>query len=124
MRRIWRAAALLLLVQAAIGSAAWTGQESKDDAQVQTLYSKARSAQAAGNLAEAAERYEAILAISPKLGAAYNNLGSIYIQLRELRKAAEVLQKGLKINPSMPSASALLGIAQYEMGAYRKRSNS
>jgi tetratricopeptide (TPR) repeat protein len=110
----------LLLVQAAIGSAVWTGQESKDDAQVQKLYAEARSAQAAGNLAQAAERYEAILAIAPKLGAAYNNLGSVYIQLREFRKAAEVLQKGLKINPSMPSASALLGIARYEMGAYRE----
>jgi tetratricopeptide (TPR) repeat protein len=120
LRKIWRAAVLLLLLQVAIASAAWARQESKEDAQVQTLYAEARSAQAAGNLAEAAKRYEAILAIAPKLGAAYNNLGSIYIQLREFRKAAEVLQKGLKINPSMPSASALLGIAQYEMGAYRE----
>ncbi len=118
LRTIRPAAVVLLLVQAAIGTAATPGQKSQEDARVQALYAEAKSAQAAGNLAVAAERYEAILAIAPRLGAAYNNLGSIYIQLREFRKAAEVLQKGLKINPAMPSASALLGITQYEMGEY------
>jgi len=117
-RTVHLAVAVLMLVQAGAGAAAKPGQESKDDARVQELYAEAKSAQAAGNLATAAERYEAILVIAPRLAAAYNNLGSIYIQQREFRKAAEVLQKGLKINPAMPSASALLGIAQYEMGAY------
>ena len=89
-----------------------------DDERVQELYAEAKSAQAAGNLAEAAARYEAILKIAPKLAAAYNNLGSIYLQQREFRKAAQVLQRGLEINRDMPSASALLGIALYEMGEY------
>jgi len=94
------------------------GQAGGDDERVQELYSEAKSAQAAGNLAEAAARYEAILKIAPKLAAAYNNLGSIYLQQREFRKAAQVLQRGLEINRDMPSASALLGIALYEMGEY------
>jgi len=88
------------------------------DEQVQDLYSRARTAQAAGNLAEAAAEYEEILKISPRLAAAYNNLGSIYVQQREFRKAAQVLQRGLQINRDMPSASALLGIALYETGDY------
>jgi tetratricopeptide (TPR) repeat protein len=88
------------------------------DAKVQDLYSRARTAQAAGNLSEAAAQYEEILKISPRLAAAYNNLGSIYVQQREFRKAAQVLQRGLQINRDMPSASALLGIALYEMGDY------
>src|SRR5256885_11864638 len=50
------------------------------DEKVQDLYSRARTAQAAGNLAEAAAQYEEILKISPRLAAAYNNLGSIYVQ--------------------------------------------
>src|SRR5262249_47310693 len=94
------------------------GQGGGDDERVQELYSEAKSAQAAGNLAEAAARYEAILKVAPKLAAAYNNLGSIYIQQREFGKAAKVLEKGLEINRDMPSASALLGIALYEMGEY------
>jgi len=88
------------------------------DEKVQDLYSRARTAQAAGNLSEAAAQYEEILRISPRLAAAYNNLGSIYVQQREFRKAAQVLQRGLQINRDMPSASALLGIALYEMGDY------
>ena len=88
------------------------------DEKVQDLYSRARTAQAAGNLSEAAAQYEEILKISPRLAAAYNNQGSIYVQQREFRKAAEVLQRGLQINRDMPSASALLGIALYETGDY------
>ena len=93
-------------------------QAGAEDSRVQKLYAEAKSAQAAGNLPEAVARYEAIIQIAPKLGAAYNNLGSIYLQQREFRKAAEVLEKGLKINPGMASASALLGVALYEMGEY------
>jgi len=40
------------------------------------------------------------------------------VQQREFRKAAQVLQRGLEINRDMPSASALLGIALYEIGDY------
>jgi len=95
-------------------------QAAPPDERVQELYAQARSAQAAGNLSEAAARYEEILKIAPRLAAAYNNLGSIYVQQREFRKAVDVLQKGLEINRDMPSASALLGIALYEMGDYSK----
>jgi tetratricopeptide (TPR) repeat protein len=45
-------------------------------------------------------------------------LGALYIQVGEYTKAAGILEKGLKIEPAMPSASALLGIALYEMGDY------
>lgn len=95
-------------------------QTGASDDRVQELYAQARNAQAAGDLADAAARYEEILKVAPRLAAAYNNLGSIYIQQREFRKAADVLQKGLEINRDMPSASALLGIALYEMGDYSK----
>jgi tetratricopeptide (TPR) repeat protein len=94
------------------------GEARGEGERVQELYSEAKSAQAAGNLSEAAARYEAILKIAPRLAPAFNNLGSIYVQQREFRKAAEVLQRGLEINRDMPSASALLGIALYELGEY------
>ena len=95
------------------------GQADAAGAKVQELYSRARAAQAAGNLPEAAARYEEILQVSPRLAAAYNNLGSVYLQEREFRKAVQVLQRGLQINRDMPSASALLGVALYEMGDYK-----
>jgi tetratricopeptide (TPR) repeat protein len=40
------------------------------------------------------------------------------LRQKEYKKAADVLEKGLKIDPKMSSASALLGISLYEMGEY------
>ena len=88
------------------------------DQRVQELYAQAKTAEARGDLAAAAQIYESLLQISPRLAPAYNNLGSLYLRQREYRKAADVLEKGLKIDPKMVSASALLGIARYEMRDY------
>jgi tetratricopeptide (TPR) repeat protein len=90
----------------------------KTDAQVEQLYAEAKSLQARGDLTGAAAKYEAILALSPKLGPAYNNLGMLYFKQRDFPRAAAVLEKGLKVNPAMSSAQALLGISLYEMADY------
>ena len=89
-----------------------------DDPQVQQLYAEAKAAQAQGDLAGAAAKYEELLQVAPSLGPAYNNLGALYLQQREYKRAAAVLEKGLKVDPKMNSASALLGISLYEMGEY------
>jgi tetratricopeptide (TPR) repeat protein len=101
-------------------AAATPGQSNADsnDPRVQELYSQAKSAEARGDLAAAAANYESLLQIAPRLGPAYNNLGSLYLRQREYKKAAAVLEKGLKIDPKMFSAAALLGISRYEMGDY------
>src|SRR3977135_1383768 len=88
------------------------------DQHVRELYAQAKAAESRGDLAAAALTYESLLQISPRLAPAYNNLGSLYLRLREYKKASTVLEKGLKIDPKMISASALLGIARYEMGDY------
>jgi len=89
-----------------------------DDTQVQQLYGEAKSAQAQGDLAGAAAKYEKLLQVAPNLGPAYNNLGALYLQQHEYKKAAAVLEKGLKVDPKMNSAVALLGISLYETGDY------
>ncbi|PYU61876.1 MAG: hypothetical protein DMG55_06025 [Acidobacteria bacterium] len=88
------------------------------DQRVQELYVQAKTAEARGDLAAAAQIYESLLQISPRLAPAYNNLGSLYLRQHEYKKAADVLEKGLKIDAKMVSASALLGIARYEMRDY------
>lgn len=88
------------------------------DQRVQELYAQAKNAEVRGDLGAAAQIYESLLQISPRLAPAYNNLGSLYLRQREYKKAAKVLEKGLKIDPKMVSASALLGIARYEMRDY------
>src|SRR6266481_5472463 len=89
-----------------------------NDTRVEELYAQAKAAEARGDLRAAAQIYESLLQISPRLAPAYNNLGSLYLRLREYKKAAAILEKGLKIDPKMFSAFALLGIARYEMGDY------
>ena len=63
-------------------------------------------------------RYEAILKLAPRLAAAYNNLGALYLREGQFRKAAAVLERGLTIDPAMSSASALLGISRYQIADY------
>ena len=100
------------------GNAQTQKSSGADDAQVQELYAQAKSAQAQGDLAGAAAKYEELLRVAPNLAAAYNNLGALYVQQREYKKAAAVLERGLKVDPKMTSANALLGISLYEMGDY------
>jgi len=83
-----------------------------------SLYSEAKAAEARGDLAAAIAKYEALLRAAPRLAAAYNNLGALYLRTGEYRKAAATLEKGLEIDPRMSSASALLGVSLYELGDY------
>src|SRR5579863_302654 len=95
-------------------------QAAGTDAQVQQLYSEAKIAEAQGDTAGAVAKYKSILEISPRLGAAYNNLGSLYVRQRDYPDAIAILEKGLKVDPKMASAVALLGISYYEMGDYSR----
>lgn len=85
-------------------------------AQVQELYGEAQAAEAQGDVAGAIANYKSILEISPRLAAAYNNLGSLYVRQRDYPDAIATLEKGLKVDPKMISAEALLGISYYQMG--------
>jgi len=91
---------------------------SGDDPHVQELYGQARAAQSRGDIATAIAKYEEMLHIAPRLSAAYNNLGALYMRQRDFQKAIKVLETGVKLNPGVPSTSALLGISLYETGAY------
>jgi len=91
--------------------------QTRDDP-VQSLYAEAKSAEATGDIQAAIAKYEAILKRAPRLGPAYNNLGLLYFKQRDFEKAAQVLRKGLTVDPTMRSASALLGISLYETGMY------
>ncbi len=89
-------------------------------ADVETLYNQAKSAEAAGDLSAAAAKYEQILKLDPRLGPAYNNLGALYVKQRRYRDAADVLERGLKVDSKMTSASALLGLSLFQMGEFQK----
>ncbi|MBV8808482.1 MAG: tetratricopeptide repeat protein [Acidobacteriaceae bacterium] len=112
--------AVRLAISFALLAIASTGGLVRGQADVETLHDQARSAEAAGDLATAAAKYEQILKLDPHLGPAYNNLGAIYVKQGRFRDAAAVLERGLKIDPKMTSASALLGLALFQTGEYQK----
>ena len=110
--------AALFVAMSSVTLLAAQTRSTPNEARVDALYAEAKAAQARGDRAQAAAKYESIIEIAPRLAAAYNNLGALYIEQGQYGKAADVLKKGLKIDPSAPSASALLGIARYHMGEY------
>jgi len=87
---------------------------------VETLYTAAKEAQASGDMKTAILKYEQILKIAPRLGPAYNNLGMLYLQERDLTKAAATLEQGLKVNPRMTSTTALLGLVYFQMSDFAR----
>jgi tetratricopeptide (TPR) repeat protein len=87
---------------------------------VEQLVAEARQAQSQGDLSTAIAKYQKILQIAPRLAAAYNNLGMLFLQQHDLPQAVAVLEKGLKIDPSVVTTSALLGSAQFSMGQYEE----
>jgi tetratricopeptide (TPR) repeat protein len=103
-----------------VGLLAGSGFFLQGQADVETRAAEAQALAGQGDLAGAAAKYEEIIKIDPKLGAAYNNLGALYYRQREYGKAVKTLESGLKVDPKMTSASALLGISLYEMADYGK----
>jgi tetratricopeptide (TPR) repeat protein len=89
-----------------------------NDPRVMQLYAAAKSAEQSGDVAGAISKYKSILAVSPHLGPAYNNLGALYLGQHEYPKAIATLKQGLAVDPSMYSATVLLGIAYYEASEY------
>ena len=88
------------------------------DPRVVQLYTEAKSAEQRGDIVAATAKYKSILAIAPHIGPAYNNLGALYLRQREYAKAIVILKQGLKVDPSMYSATVLLGVSYYESGQY------
>jgi tetratricopeptide (TPR) repeat protein len=115
-----RLAALLCLSISAIAAYAQASFDDEVTPEVQALYAQAKAAQQRGDTAAAIEKYRAMLKQAPHLAPAYNNLGMLYFKERDYPHAAQVLERGLEINPDMPTASALLGMSYHEMGDHEK----
>ncbi|HMN19042.1 MAG TPA: tetratricopeptide repeat protein [Candidatus Moranbacteria bacterium] len=66
---------------------------------------------------EAAQHYEKAMEISPAMLSAYVNLGSVYqYSLKDMVKAAEVYERGIKNNPNSADLYMLLAILKEQVG--------
>ena len=88
--------------------------------EVQQLYAQAKAAQQHGDSATAIEKYRAMIKLAPHLAAAYNNLGMLYFNEHDYTHAAGVLERGLELQPDMPTASAMLGMSYFQLGVNEK----
>ena len=111
-------AILLLYACASLPSA--RAQDDEVTPEVQQLYAQAQVAQKSGDDTTAIQKYRAMIRLAPHLAAAYNNLGRLYFNQHDFANAAETLAKGLKLNPDMPTASAMLGMSYLETGQIEK----
>lgn len=87
---------------------------------VQQLYAQARAAKQQGDDNTAIEKYRSIIKLAPHLAAAYNNLGMLYFDRHDYAHAAEVLKRGLELNPNMPTTAAMLGMSYAQLGVDEK----
>jgi tetratricopeptide (TPR) repeat protein len=89
---------------------------SSHPASVDDLYAAAQEAQSRNDLDAAIRDYQELIRVSPGTAAAYNNLGSIYYDHGDYRKAIDTLQTGLRINPRMAASHAILASAFLAVG--------
>src|ERR1700743_2667999 len=95
-------------------------QDAEVTPQVQQLYAQAQAAQQRDDISTAIQKYREMIRLAPHLAAAYNNLGRLYFNQRDYGHAAQTLAEGLKLNPDMPTASAMLGMSYLETGQAEK----
>ena len=84
------------------------------------LYSRAQSAQQAGDLRSAARDYEEIIQLAPELAEAHANLGSIYYQIGDDIRAASNLENAVKLKPELTAPHFFLGVVAIRQQDHRK----
>ena len=90
----------------------------------QQLYAEAKSAEQAGDLQAAEEKYQAVVRAHPQSAGAYNNLGHFFYAHGLLEKAIPPLQRASALDPKVAAPHALLGFVYYQMGNYKGASQA
>jgi len=71
---------------------------------------------------DAAERdFKSVLAVDPKAGPAYTNLGVIAMRRKNWDEAVRLLRKAERLQPNEPGIRLNLGLVEYKRGNYRMR---
>ncbi|EKD32847.1 MAG: hypothetical protein ACD_76C00134G0007 [uncultured bacterium] len=97
---------------------------------IKRLLEEAASLASEGNHLEAEKRYIEVISHSPKNTAAYEDLGNLYLDMKQYEQAKESLSYALKIKPNDASVLASLGEVSLRIGnandakAYFERATS
>ena len=74
------------------------------------------AAKRAGDLDTAIREFERAAELAPRLAAAHANLGAVYYDKKDYGHAIPPLRKALEINPDLPGADEMLGVALLAQG--------
>ncbi|MGI8990552.1 MAG: tetratricopeptide repeat protein [Bryobacteraceae bacterium] len=77
------------------------------------LYSEAKQSQAAGDLAAAGRKYEAIVRLRPQMAEAYANLGNLYYEQGQTERAKTTYEKAARIKPDLAGPQFFLGVIAF-----------
>jgi tetratricopeptide (TPR) repeat protein len=88
----------------------------RDTAFVPALKELAAAATAQGNLAEAAQALEKTVSLRQDDGNALADLGNVYLRQDRVDDAQRVLQRALALNPTLPLAHNMMGLANVRKG--------
>jgi tetratricopeptide (TPR) repeat protein len=84
------------------------------------LFQHGEQALKQNNLAEAERDFRGVLQIDPKAGAAYANLGVVYMRGKQWSKALNALNKAKELMPNVPGIRLNIGLAYYRQNEFLK----
>lgn len=86
---------------------------------IKQLLGEARKEEEQGHLQLAIQKYQAIMALSPREASAYTGLGNLYLRQGRNEDAIAALKSAVSIDKTFAPAHALLGMAYYQVGQFR-----
>src|SRR6059058_2637116 len=84
----------------------------------QTWFAKGQEALQRGDLEVAGAAFRRVVALDPRSGAAYSNLGVIAMRRKEWDKAITLLRKAETLEPKMAGIRLNIGLVEYRRGNY------
>ena len=84
------------------------------------LFERGERALEENNLAEAESDFRQVLAIDPHAGAAYANLGVVYMRRKQWPRALETLHKAKELMPNVAGIRLNIGLAYYRQNEFLK----
>src|SRR5215471_13820202 len=84
------------------------------------LFERGERALKENNLGEAESDFRQVLEIDPRAGAAYANLGVVYMRRRQWAKALETLDKAQALMPKVAGIRLNIGLAYYRQNEFLK----
>src|SRR5262249_43425871 len=92
-------------------------QERRADAM--TWFSKGQTTLQNGDLDAAEAAFRKVIALDPRSGAAYSNLGVVAMRRKDWDHAIKLLQTAQKLDPRMAGIRMNIGLVEYRRGNYR-----